>query len=80
MRPVRAPTGRNLAVPRPLSWAPKAILDVARSIHTVVFGLLLASIDDQKLVDLYRPDAGRNRSTCPASVAQRWEAGREAFS
>ena len=42
--PLSVLTARNLAAPRPLSWVAKAILDVARSIHTLVFGLLLVGI------------------------------------
>ena len=46
----------------------------------IAFDLPLASVDDQELVDLYRPDTGRNRTSWPTSVAQRSAAGREAFS
>lgn len=37
-------TARNLSAPRPLAWLAKGILDVARSIHTLVFGLVLVGI------------------------------------
>lgn len=42
--PLAVLTARNLAAPRPLAWLAKAILDVARSIHTLVFGLVLVGI------------------------------------
>ncbi|KFB68636.1 phosphonate ABC transporter, permease protein PhnE [Candidatus Accumulibacter vicinus] len=42
--PLAALTARNLAAPRPLAWLAKATLDVARSIHTLVFGLVLVGI------------------------------------
>jgi phosphonate ABC transporter permease subunit PhnE len=35
---------RNLKAPRPLAWAAKGVLDVARAIHTLVFGLVLVGI------------------------------------
>ena len=35
---------RNLSVARPLAWAAKGVLDVLRSIHTLVFGLFLVGI------------------------------------
>lgn len=35
---------RNLAAPAPLAWGAKSILDVMRSIHTLVFGLVLVGI------------------------------------
>lgn len=35
---------RNLGAPRPLAWAAKAVLNALRSIHTLVFGLLLVGI------------------------------------
>jgi phosphonate ABC transporter permease subunit PhnE len=35
---------RNLGAPRPLAWAAKVLLDVTRSIHTLVFGLVLVGI------------------------------------
>ena len=35
---------RNLAAPRPLAWAARGVLDVARAIHTLVFGLVLVGI------------------------------------
>ncbi|NMM25856.1 MAG: phosphonate ABC transporter, permease protein PhnE [Glaciimonas sp.] len=37
-------TARNLAMPKPLAWAAKTLLDVTRSIHTLVFGLVLVGI------------------------------------
>ncbi len=42
--PAAVLTARNLAAPRPLAWLAKGILDVARSIHTLVFGLVLVGI------------------------------------
>lgn len=42
--PLGVLTARNLTSPRPLRYAAKAILDVARSIHTLVFGLVLVGI------------------------------------
>jgi phosphonate transport system permease protein len=35
---------RNLAAPRLLALAAKAVLDACRSIHTLVFGLVLVGI------------------------------------
>ena len=35
---------RNLGAPRLLAWAAKAVLDTARAIHTLVFGLVLVGI------------------------------------
>lgn len=35
---------RNLQAPRALAWAAKAVLDVARAVHTLVFGLVLVGI------------------------------------
>ncbi|MDP2007753.1 MAG: phosphonate ABC transporter, permease protein PhnE [Rubrivivax sp.] len=35
---------RSLHAPAPLAWAAKAVLDTLRSIHTLVFGLLLVGI------------------------------------
>jgi phosphonate ABC transporter permease subunit PhnE len=35
---------RNLGAPRPLAWLAKGVLDVARAVHTLVFGLLLVGI------------------------------------
>lgn len=35
---------RNLDAPRPLAWAAKGVLDTARAIHTLVFGLVLVGI------------------------------------
>ncbi|MES2889298.1 MAG: phosphonate ABC transporter, permease protein PhnE [Pseudomonadota bacterium] len=37
-------TARNLQAPRVLAWAAKGVLDVARSVHTLVFGLVLVGI------------------------------------
>lgn len=37
-------TARNLDFPRPLSVAAKLVLDVARSVHSLVFGLLFVGI------------------------------------
>ena len=37
-------TARNLRAPRPLAWAATAVLDVARAVHTLVFGLVLVGI------------------------------------
>lgn len=35
---------RNLGAPQPLAWAAKGVLNALRSIHTLVFGLLLVGI------------------------------------
>ncbi|MGL4435591.1 MAG: phosphonate ABC transporter, permease protein PhnE [Giesbergeria sp.] len=42
--PLAVLTARNLAAPRALAWVAKAVLDVMRSIHTLVFGLVLVGI------------------------------------
>jgi phosphonate transport system permease protein len=42
--PLGVLTARNLTAPRLLRYGAKAILDVARSIHTLVFGLVLVGI------------------------------------
>ena len=42
--PLAVMTARNLAAPKPLAWLAKGVLDVARSIHTLVFGLVLVGI------------------------------------
>lgn len=42
--PLAVLTARNLAAPRLLAWSAKGVLDVARSIHTLVFGLVLVGI------------------------------------
>ncbi len=42
--PLAVLTARNLAAPRALAVAAKAVLDVMRSIHTLVFGLVLVGI------------------------------------
>jgi phosphonate ABC transporter permease subunit PhnE len=35
---------QNLAAPRPLAWAAKALLNTTRAVHTLVFGLVLVGI------------------------------------
>jgi len=42
--PLAVLSARNLAAPRPLAWLARAVLDVTRSIHTLVFGLVLVGI------------------------------------
>ena len=42
--PLAVLTARNLAAPWPLAWGAKAVLDTSRSIHTLVFGLVLVGI------------------------------------
>ena len=42
--PLAVLTARNLMAPRPLAWLAKGVLDLARSIHTLVFGLVLVGI------------------------------------
>lgn len=42
--PLGLMAARNLHAPRMLSWAAKGILDVLRSIHTLVFGLFFVGI------------------------------------
>jgi len=42
--PLAVLTARNLAAAKPLAWLAKGVLDVARSIHTLVFGLVLVGI------------------------------------
>ena len=42
--PLSMAVARNLRAPRPVAWAAKGVLDVARSIHTLVFGLVLVGI------------------------------------
>jgi phosphonate ABC transporter permease subunit PhnE len=42
--PLACAVARNLGAPRPLALAAKAVLDVLRSVHTLVFGLLLVGI------------------------------------
>jgi phosphonate transport system permease protein len=37
-------TARNMALPAPIAWLAKALLDITRSIHTLVFGLVLVGI------------------------------------
>lgn len=42
--PLAMLVARNLRAPRPLAWAAKGVLDVARAVHTLVFGLILVGI------------------------------------
>jgi len=42
--PLAMAVARNLRAPRAVAWAAKGVLDVARSIHTLVFGLVLVGI------------------------------------
>ena len=42
--PLAVLTARNLAAPKMLAWIAKATLDAARSIHALVFGLVLVGI------------------------------------
>ena len=42
--PLSLLASRNLAAPVPLAWMARTVLDVARSIHTLVFGLVLVGI------------------------------------
>ncbi|MDD2741975.1 MAG: phosphonate ABC transporter, permease protein PhnE [Rhodocyclaceae bacterium] len=42
--PLAVLTARNLSAPKPLAWLAKAVLDITRSIHTLVFGLVLVGI------------------------------------
>lgn len=42
--PLSMAVAQNLRAPRALAWAAKGVLDVARSIHTLVFGLVLVGI------------------------------------
>jgi len=42
--PLALLTARNLAAPKALAWFAKGVLDVMRSIHTLVFGLVLVGI------------------------------------
>lgn len=42
--PLAVLTARNLAPPKPLAWLAKGLLDIARAIHTLVFGLVLVGI------------------------------------
>jgi phosphonate ABC transporter permease subunit PhnE len=42
--PLSLLTSRNLAAPAPIAWTAKVVLDIARSIHTLVFGLVLVGI------------------------------------
>ena len=42
--PLGIVAARNLGAPAPLAWLAKTLLDVARSIHSVVFGLVLVGI------------------------------------
>jgi phosphonate transport system permease protein len=42
--PLALLVARNLRAPRPLALGAKAVLDVARAVHTLVFGLILVGI------------------------------------
>lgn len=42
--PLALLVARNLRAPRPLAWSAKVVLDVSRSVHTLVFGLILVGI------------------------------------
>lgn len=42
--PLALLVARNLRAPRPLAWAAKGVLDIARAVHTLVFGLILVGI------------------------------------
>ncbi|RVT49604.1 phosphonate ABC transporter, permease protein PhnE [Rubrivivax albus] len=42
--PLALLVARNLRAPRPLAWGAKAVLDVTRAVHTLVFGLVLVGI------------------------------------
>jgi phosphonate ABC transporter permease subunit PhnE len=42
--PLAVLTARNMSAPRFLAWIAKGLLDVMRSIHTLVFGLVLVGI------------------------------------
>ncbi len=42
--PLAILSARNLGAPRALAWTAKGLLDVLRSIHTLVFGLVLVGI------------------------------------
>lgn len=42
--PLAILTARNLSAPKFMSWLAKGVLDVMRSIHTLVFGLVLVGI------------------------------------
>lgn len=42
--PFGALAAKNLAAPQPLAWAARAVLNVTRAIHTLVFGLVLVGI------------------------------------
>ena len=42
--PLGIVVAKNMAMPRPLAWTAKFILDIARSIHSLVFGLLFVGI------------------------------------
>jgi phosphonate transport system permease protein len=42
--PLGVLTAKNMQAPKPLAWAAKIILDVTRSIHSLVFGLLFVGI------------------------------------
>ena len=42
--PLGVVAARNMAAPAPLAWLAKLILDAARSVHSLVFGLILVGI------------------------------------
>lgn len=42
--PLGLAAARNMAAPRGLAWLARGVLDVARAIHTLVFGLVLVGI------------------------------------
>lgn len=42
--PLAVLTARNLGAPKILAWVSKGLLDITRSIHTLVFGLVLVGI------------------------------------
>jgi phosphonate transport system permease protein len=42
--PLAMLSARNLRSPRPLAWAARGVLDTARAVHTLVFGLVLVGI------------------------------------
>jgi len=42
--PLGVLTAKNMRAPKPLAWTAKIILDVTRSIHSLVFGLLFVGI------------------------------------
>lgn len=42
--PLAVVSARNLRAPQPMAWLARGVLDVARAIHTLVFGLVLVGI------------------------------------